>query len=190
MSESSNRRFETEVLCHLDIIYRIAVKLCGSAHEAEDLVQETFLRAYRSFGRFELRAFGAKPWLIKILHNVFYSRRAHAARSPTLFEDLSLDDLAAELEPDRGLLSAGEIVNWDRFDDELRRALLSLTPEYREVIVLWALADLSYQEIADVLGCAIGTVMSRLYRSRKKLTESLREFASDRGLDRGADARP
>jgi len=143
MSEKSNRRFEQDVLCHLDIIYRMAVKLTGSPDEAEDLVQETFLRAHRSFARFEMRAYGAKPWLIKILHNVFYSCRANAARAPTLFDDLSLDDLAAELRPEADWLSAGEVVDWDRFDDELRRALLDLSPEYREVIILWALADLT-----------------------------------------------
>lgn len=189
MSEKPDRRFEQEVLCHLDIVYRMAVKLTGDPSEAEDLVQDTFLRAHRSFAKFELREYGAKPWLLKILHNAFYSRRTKSARAPTLFDDLSFDDLASELRPDTDWLSVGEVVNWDQFDDELRSALLALSPEYREVIVLWALADLSYQEIADAIGCAIGTVMSRLYRARKKLSEQLCEFAADRRLDRGADAR-
>jgi len=71
MSGKPDQRFEREVLCHLDIVYRMAVKLTGNPSEAEDLVQDTFLRAHRSFARFELREYGAKPWLLKILHNAF-----------------------------------------------------------------------------------------------------------------------
>ncbi len=187
MSDKSNRRFEQEVLCHLDIVYRMAVKLCGRPVEAEDLVQETFLRAHRSFSKFELREYGAKPWLIKILHNVFYTNRERAARAPTLFDDLSLDDIAADLQPASDWPDVADGVNWDNFDEELRNALLELSPEYREVIVLWALGDLSYQEIADVMECAIGTVMSRLYRARRKLADALSDFATERRIERGLD---
>lgn len=188
MSDKSNRRFEQEVLCHLDIVYRMALKLCGRATEAEDLVQETFLRAHRSFAKFEMREYGAKPWLIKILHNVFYTRRERASRAPTLFDDLSLDDIAADLQPAADWPDLSDGVDWDKFDEELRNALLELSPEYREVIVLWALGDLTYQEIADVMGCAIGTVMSRLYRARRKLAVSLSDFAADRRLEHGSES--
>ncbi len=180
MSAKISRQFEEVVLCHLDLVYRMAMKLSGDPHEAEDLVQETFLRAHKAFARFELREYGAKPWLLRILHNVFYTRCGRASKAPTLLEDLSLDDIAAELEQ-RPLRSftPGD-VDWEQFDEELKTAVLSLSPEYRSVIVLWALGDLSYKEIAKALGCALGTVMSRLYRARQHLGEALGGYASDR----------
>jgi len=185
MAEPAARQFSELVMPHLDLVYRIACKLAGSRHEADDLVQETFLRAYRSFGQFELREYGAKPWLLKILHNVFFTRRGQAGRAPTLMEDLSLDDFAAELEQKPfPTLPAGEM-DWEHFDEELKRAVEDLAPEYRSVLLLWALGDLSYKEIADVLGCALGTVMSRLYRARQQLSGVLADYAVERGIRKG-----
>lgn len=176
------RQFNDLALPHLDVVYRVALKLCGRASEADDLVQETFLRAYRSFQTFELRDYGAKPWLLKILHNVYFTRRGQHQRAPALLEDVGIDDVAAavEMEP-IGPLGLGEM-NWEGFDDELKHAVEKLAPEYRSVLTLWALGDLSYKEIADVLDIALGTVMSRLYRARKQLTETLKEYAVKRGI--------
>lgn len=178
----ATRQFNELALPHLDVVYRVAVKLSGKAAEADDLVQETFLRAFRSFGSFELREYGAKPWLLKILHNVFFTRRGQEQRGPSLLEDVGVDDVAAgELVEPIGPLGIGEM-NWEGFDEELKHAVEKLAPEYRSVITLWALGDLSYKEIADVLGVALGTVMSRLYRARKQLTESLKGYAERRGI--------
>jgi RNA polymerase sigma-70 factor (ECF subfamily) len=182
MPDQAARQFNELVLPHLDLVYRIAFKLAGSPHEAEDLVQETFFRAYRSFGQFELREYGAKPWLLKILHNAFFTRRGQQNRAPSLMEDLSLDDFAAELEGKPfDTLVPGQM-DWENFDDELKGAVESLAPEYRSVLLLWALGDLSYKEIAQVLGCALGTVMSRLYRARRQLSQVLAEYAIQRGI--------
>ena len=188
MTSKITRRFEEVVLCHLDLVYRMAMKLTGDPHESEDLVQETFLRAHRAFGNFELREYGAKPWLLRILHNVFYTRCGQAGRAPSLLDDLSLDDIAAELEQPPPSFRADE-VDWEQFEEELKTAVMALSPEYRSVIVLWALADLSYKEIAGVLGCALGTVMSRLYRARQQLGESLSEYATDRRIRTRSEAR-
>lgn len=176
------REYEQVVLCHLDLVYRMAVKLTGDPHEAEDLVQETFLRAHRAFDRFELREYGAKPWLLRILHNVFYTRCGTTGKSPTLIDDLSLDDIAAELEQASVHSFAKGEVDWDQFDEELKAAVMTLAPEYRSVLLLWSLNDLSYKEIAKVLGCALGTVMSRLFRARQQLGEALGEYAARRGI--------
>ena len=177
-------RFEEVALCHLDLVYRVARKLVGDPHEAEDLVQETFLRAHWAFGRFELREFGAKPWLLKILHNVFFSKRSRDAKAPTLLSDMSFDDFASELRGDPlPVLAGGDApINWENFDEELKRAVESLAPEYRAVIILWALESLSYKEIAHVLGCALGTVMSRLHRARRQLVKALGDYATERGF--------
>ncbi|MFQ5429069.1 MAG: RNA polymerase sigma factor [Phycisphaerae bacterium] len=182
MPSEITRSFEEVVLCHLDLVYRMSMKLAGDPHEAEDLVQETFLRAHRAYSNFELREYGAKPWLLRILHNVFFTRCGRAGRAPSLLEDLSLDDIAAELEHKPLAPLAADDVDWEQFDEELKAAVLALAPEYRSVIVLWALSELSYKEIARVLGCALGTVMSRLYRARQQLGDSLSEFAKERRI--------
>ena len=143
----SNReeRFEHVVMPHLDAVYRMARRLSGNEAEAEDLVQETFLRAHRAFDTFELRKYGAKPWLLKILHNAFYTRMGKKSRQPSLMDDISFDDFAAELDqPPASELGSGE-VNWDDFDEELKSAVLAIAPDYREVLLLWSLEDLSYK---------------------------------------------
>ncbi len=182
MDRDAARQFTELVLPHLDVVYRVALKLSGRTAEADDLVQETFLRAFRSFQSFELREYGAKPWVLKILHNVFFTRRGQEQRGPSLLDDFGVDDVAAgEMVEPIGPLGIGEL-NWEGFDEELKHAVERLAPEYRSVITLWALGDLSYKEIADVLGVALGTVMSRLYRARKQLTETLKEYAESRGI--------
>ncbi len=182
MASKIAREFEDAVLCHMDLVYRMAVKLTGDLHEAEDLVQETFLRAHRAFEKFELREYGAKPWLLRILHNVFYTRCGQANRAPSLMEDLSLDDIAVELEQHPLPAFSMEDSHWDGFEEELKSAVLCLAPEYRSVIVLWALGELSYKEIAKALRCPIGTVMSRLYRARQQLGAMLKDFAEARRI--------
>lgn len=181
-SDHRTRDFERVALCHLDLVYRMALQLSGDSHVAEDLVQETFLRAHRAFDRFELREYGAKPWLLRILHNVFFTRCGASGRAPTMSEDMSLDDLAAELELSPVKLSEVGEPDWEQFDEELKAAVLALPPDHRAVLLLWALGDLSYKEIAKVLGCAMGTVMSRLFRARQQLGAALAEFAATRGV--------
>jgi RNA polymerase sigma-70 factor (ECF subfamily) len=174
--------FRQTVLCHSDLVFRVAVRLCGEATEAEDLVQETFLRAHRAFDRFDLRDHGAKPWLLKILHNVVRTRRSKVRRQPTLLEDVNFDDFAAELEREPLPRLADGQMRWEGFDDELKRAVEGLIPEYREVLLLWALGDLSYKQIADIADVPIGTVMSRLYRARQQLCQELATYAAGRRI--------
>lgn len=177
MSGNSSTRFEAVALSHLDLVYRVARCLAGNAHEAEDLTQETFLRAHRAFSKFDLRAYGAKPWLLRILHNVYLTRRGQSHRGPSLLDDVSLDDFASEIEQEPEALLTGEDVNWEEFDEEVKAAVEKLPSEYKTVLLLWSLGDLSYKEIAHVLECAMGTVMSRLYRARQMLNASLAEYA-------------
>lgn len=174
--------FSELILCHLDLVYRVALKLTGDEHEAQDLTQEVYLRAHRSADKFELREYGAKPWLLKILHNAYFSRRGQMRRGPAMASDLSLDDFEAELEAERHPPVVDGGMNWEGFDEELKQAIESLSPEYRSVILLWALGDLSYKEIGRVLGCAIGTVMSRLHRARQQLNQALGGYAEERGV--------
>ena len=169
--------FETVVMPHLDAVYRMARRLARVPADAEDLVQETYLRAFRAFESFQLRDYGARPWLMKILHNCFYSRVGRESKAPALIEDSSFDDFAGGDGPaPDGKTDAGEI-DWDLFDEEIKNAIGELPAEFSEPLVLWAMEELSYKEIAEVCDVPIGTVMSRLHRARKLLHDHLADYA-------------
>lgn len=180
MDANERARFEQLTLPHLDRLHGLARTLVRDPAEADDLVQETYVRAFRGFANFELREYGARPWLMRILCNVFYSSRGRRRREPTLAEDLNFDDLVHEVaDPLLEPLTA-EDLNWDHFDEELKHAVQELQVEHQTVLLLWAIDRLTYREIAEVCGCPIGTVMSRLYRARQFLCRRLRDFVHDR----------
>ncbi|RME41351.1 MAG: sigma-70 family RNA polymerase sigma factor [Planctomycetota bacterium] len=182
MDASVRERFEAIAMPHLDVVYRVARMLADSEADAEDLVQETFIRAYRAFDRFELREYGAKPWLLRILHNVFYTAKGRQRRSPTLLDDVDFDHFADELNTlGEDPLTLAEM-DWEQFDEELKTAVEGLQPEYRSVLLLWAIEGLSYRGIAEICDCPIGTVMSRLYRARQLVGRELGEYARERGI--------
>lgn len=178
MDSNPRERFEAIALPHLDAVFRMACALAGSDVEAEDLVQETFLRGFRAFDTFELREYGARPWLLRILHNVFYTSKTRDRRVPTLLDDVDFDHFADELDEGEIPVSV-DAMDWDRFDEEVKRAVLELQPEYRFVLLLWAIEGLTYREIAEVCHCALGTIMSRLYRARQLLSRRLRGYARE-----------
>lgn len=168
----------------MDSVYRMAMHLSRNPDDASDLVQETYLKAFKSEGRFELRDHGIRPWLFKILHNHFYTKVKKKNREPTLG-----DEVIGELQG--GVL--GEVdqpppawdlahLDWEQVDDRLKHAIDELPDHYREVLLLWAVEGLKYREVAEVLDVALGTVMSRLYRARGILAESLSGLAKEHGL--------
>ena len=168
----------------MDSVYRMAMHLSRNPDEAADLTQETFLKAFKAEDRFELRDHGIRPWLFKILHNAFYSRIAKKKREPTVADDL-LTDAGSELDSPPPAWDL-ESLDWEQVDDRLKHAVAELPEHYREVLLLWAVEGLKYREIADVLGVALGTVMSRLYRARSILSEKLAELAAEHGIAVGA----
>ncbi|HEY3242035.1 MAG TPA: sigma-70 family RNA polymerase sigma factor [Phycisphaerae bacterium] len=176
------KRGEDLVLPHLPSIYRLARHLADDETDADDLVQETCLRALRAVDQFELRACGPKPWLLKILHNVFYTRCAAERRRPAPLDDATLDGTPPMRISLTEQACSGRQVNWDLFDERVKAAVAALAPEFREVLLLWALEDLSYKEIAAACGCPLGTVMSRLHRARQVLMPVLREVAVERNM--------
>lgn len=177
-------QFEAVALPHLDAILRFARALVANESEAHDLVQETFVRAFRAFHRFELREYGPKPWLLRILHNVFYTAKGRQGREPTLLNDVDFDHFEGEKNASAMLPPSIHRIDWEAFDEEIKAAISELRPEFRVVLLLWAIEGLSYREIAVVCDCALGTVMSRLYRARHALREQLKAYAQDRGLGR------
>lgn len=177
----SREQFERLSLEHLDMLYRIARRLTrGNVSAAEDLVQETYLRAFRAQEGFDLHEqYGMKPWLLRIMHNLHFSRAGREKRQPTAIDDEHLaslpDHQSADTSSMAGLpLSAG---SFEGMDERLVQAMSDLPEEYQTVLMLWAIDELSYKEIAAAVDVPIGTVMSRLHRARQRLAEQLQDFA-------------
>jgi RNA polymerase sigma factor (sigma-70 family) len=167
--------FEQVVLPHLRAAYNLARWLCRNDHDAEDIVQEAYLRAFRSFGTFH--GDNARPWLLAIVRNATYTwlrqNRGHEL-DRSFDEETSADGEGASVTMLSPPDSNPESI-LARSDDKglLNRALEMLPVEFREVLVLRELEDLSYKEIARIAEIPIGTVMSRLSRARKSLGECL-----------------
>jgi RNA polymerase sigma-70 factor, ECF subfamily len=161
-------RFRDLALPHLDDVYTLARYLLGNAADADDAVQECYLRAFRHFHTY--RGPQIKPWLFAILRNVCHAARARAAAAPQSAANLpdDIDESAIPVWNEKQETPEGEVLR--RHDAETIRKLVAALPTpFREVIVLREMEDLSYREIADVVGAPVGTVMSRLARARAML---------------------
>jgi RNA polymerase sigma-70 factor, ECF subfamily len=181
--DSSRDAFASEALPHLDQIHGAAMFLCRDAQAAADLVQETYLRAFRFFHQFEPGT-NCRAWLLTILHNTFRNlyRAQRRARS-----EVDVDDPVTALE----VATAGGVDNdpqtlvlAEMVDQEIVEALAELPEDFRSAIVLIDLQGLTYEEGARVLDCPIGTVRSRLSRARRQLEGKLAGYARGRGLRR------
>lgn len=177
MGSADSKSFEALALPHLDIVYRVARRLVRNDHEAEDLVQETYFKAYRAFDSFEMREFGIRPWLLKILNNTFLNRQAREKRAPKATDQQTLEETQAS---DAAVVPLE--LDFENIDEEVKQAIDELAPEFRTVLLMWATSEFSYQEIADALGVPIGTVMSRLHRARQQLMRALSTYASQQRL--------
>ncbi len=176
--------FHKLALAELDSVHRMAFHLCRKADDVSDLVQETFLRALKAEPSFELRERGIRPWLFKILHNIFYTKMGRDRREPTLADDLRHESVASELDNPAPCWDLASL-DWEQVDDRLKSAIDKLDDRYREVLLLWAVEGLKYREVADVLNVPLGTVMSRLYRARSILSEQLADVAQEHGISVG-----
>ena len=167
---NSRARFEQVVLPHLDAAYNLARWLTWNEHDAEDVVQEAYLRAWKFFGSFH--GGESRSWLLTIVRHTCYTWLQHnrAHELTTVFDEAhhSVEDAAAN--PETLLLQSAE-------QQILRQALEALPVEFREVVVLRELEGLSYKEIAAITEVPLGTVMSRLARARKRLQQGLAALA-------------
>lgn len=173
--------FEQLALEHLDALHRMAFKLCRRADAAEDLVQETYLRAFRAAGTFNERGGGIRAWLFTILHHVHFSKGAREARAPQALPEIfgvdARETIPDEPPPAWDLRS----LNWEHVDERLKTAIEELPDEQRVVLLLWGVENMKYREIAGIVGVPVGTIMSRLHRARQTLAKSLEEFRDDLG---------
>jgi RNA polymerase sigma-70 factor (ECF subfamily) len=155
----------------------VARRLTHDAVRAEDLVQETYLRAFRARDDFDLQEYGIRPWLVRIMHNLHFSRSQREKRQPVAVDDTHLDATSsAGTEANAGVRLL-DPASFEGMDERLVHAIEELPQEYQTVLMLWAVEEFSYKEIAESLEVPIGTVMSRLHRARQRLAEKLQDFA-------------
>jgi RNA polymerase sigma-70 factor (ECF subfamily) len=167
--------FEEMVTAHLDALYRTALRLTGRPQDAEDLVQETYLRAWRSLHTYKPGT-NPKAWLFRILHNARIDRYRASTRAVQTVDEIEGQDPAFVVnETPESLVLAGVM------EPEIRQALMDLPEVFRSCVTLADLEGFSYQEIADILGIPRGTVMSRLFRGRRAMRKALAKYGREHG---------
>jgi RNA polymerase sigma-70 factor (ECF subfamily) len=176
--EEHRQIFEREILAQLDTVYRVARRLTGNTAEAEDLTQETMLKAFRAWQHYQPGT-NARAWLLTILRNTFINQYRRVGNRPAAVDVDAIEGyhVFREVQPadPEGAFFA-QIV-----DDEVLRAIDELPDEFRETLVLSDVEDLTYAEIAEILGVPVGTVKSRLFRARQQLQRRLYEYALEMG---------
>ena len=176
--------FERQALVHLDSLYGAAYRLTRNPRDAEDLVQDSLLRAYRFWDSFQQDS-NCKAWLLRIVTNTFINEYQRKKRSREVLDAATAEQDATDgvlvhaaandkQSPERALLQQS-------VSDDVQRALDQLPDDFRTAVILCDMQGLSYKEIAEIMECPVGTVMSRLFRGRKLLAAALREFAVSEG---------
>ncbi|WP_148574669.1 sigma-70 family RNA polymerase sigma factor [Nocardioides caldifontis] len=183
-AEQRTLRFERDALPFLDQLYSAAMRMTRNPADAEDLVQETFAKAYASFHQFK-EGTNLKAWLYRILTNTFINsyRKKQREPQPSLAEDVEDWQLArAESHTSSGLKSA-EAEALERLpDSDVKEALSKLPEDFRLAVYLADVEGFPYKEIAEIMDTPIGTVMSRLHRGRRQLRSMLTDYARERGM--------
>jgi RNA polymerase sigma-70 factor, ECF subfamily len=181
------KAFEREALPHMDALYRTALRMTKNQNDAEDLVQEAYVKAYRFWDKFEPGS-NCRAWLFKIMTNIFINDYRSKSRTPVSVNVDDIDDnflygqlanLGPEDNPERRLFAK-------IFDDDIKKAIEELPDDFRLVVVLSFLEGFSYQEIADIADLQLGTVKSRLHRGRKLLQKQLYDYATRNGYIKDA----
>jgi RNA polymerase sigma-70 factor, ECF subfamily len=183
--------FERQALVHIDALYGAAYRLTRNPRDAEDLVQDALLRAYRFWDSFQQDS-NCKAWLLRIVTNTFINEYQRRKRTREVLDAASAEQDATDgvlvqatagdkLSPDQALLSSS-------VSDDVQRALDALPDDFRTAVILCDMQGLSYKEIAEIMETPVGTVMSRLFRGRKLLAAALKEFAVAEGYVRPTPA--
>jgi len=175
--------FEREALPHMDALYNFALRMTGDPDEANDLLQETYLKAYRFFDKFE-QGTNCKAWLFRIMKNSFINIYRRTSKEPAKVDYNDVEEFyhsirAESTDPN----DLEQKIFSNILDDDVSTALEALPEEFRTVVILCDIEGFTYEEIADFVECPIGTVRSRLHRGRKMLRTRLYDYATQRGFE-------
>ncbi len=175
--------FQALAFEHVDSLYNTALRMTKNALDAEDLLQDVYLRAFRFFHRFE-KGTNFKAWIFKILTNTYINQYRKKINKPYHVDlekiKYNYDNKEATVQTSS---QESERLDYETlFDDEIKNALQQIPDEFRVVVLLADVESFSYKEVAKIIGCPIGTVMSRLSRGRKQLQNYLREYATKGGF--------
>lgn len=187
--EDKTRDFESAALEHIDSLFNVGMRMTRNREEAEDLVQETYLKVHRFSHTFK-EGSNLKAWLFKILRNTFINSFRKKIREPKEVHYNEIEDfylynkIKTDKANDVNLSSEGSSV-YEFLEDEVKNAVDNLPLAFKEAILYSDIEELSYGEISEIIGCPIGTVKSRLFRARKLLQKSLWNYANERGYLQG-----
>lgn len=175
--------FEKEAMPHMPLLRNYAIKITGDEDNADDLLQETYMRAFRFFNKFE-KGTNCKAWLFRIMKNLFINSYRKNQKTPNQVDYSEIENFYENIKSDRlDSSDLQEITFNNLLDDEVTNALNSLQDDFKTVIILCDIEGLSYEEIADFVQCPVGTVRSRLHRGRKLLQQKLKKYAEKKGYD-------
>jgi RNA polymerase sigma-70 factor (ECF subfamily) len=184
-TKKKHTEFEAEALPHMDVLYNFALRTTGNEDDARDLLQETYLKAYRFWDKYE-KGTNIRAWLFRIMKNSYINRYRKETKEP---DKVDYDDIenfyntirAESTDPN----DLQEQLYGNLLGDEVTKALQSLPDDFRTVVILCDIERLTYEEIAEFVECPIGTVRSRLHRGRKLLQAKLFEYAKQQGMIKG-----
>lgn len=181
LQNNRHRQFEKEMMPYMDMLYSYAYYLSGNREQANDILQDTYLKAFRFYDKFE-RGTNAKAWLYRIMKNTYINEYRRTHRLPEIVEydeQISSYQMTGGSSPASNDLRA--MLETQTFDDDIAGAIAALPEKFKSVIVLRDIEELPYEEIAEALEIPIGTVRSRLHRARAILFDRLQEYARDKG---------
>lgn len=181
-TKSLHKEFEQEAIPHMDILYNYALRMTSNADDAHDLLQETFLKAYRFWDKYE-KGTNVRAWLFRIMKNTYINLYRKAVKEPDTvdYNDIqNFYNIIRENSSDANDLQ--EKLFGHLLDDDITKALESLPEEFRTVVILCDIEELTYEEIAEFVECPVGTVRSRLHRGRKLLYAKLFDYAKKKGF--------
>lgn len=192
-NQDKKKRFEALFLPLMDSLYNLALRMTKNSNDAEDLVQETYLKAFRFFDHFR-EGTNARAWIITILTNTFRTKYRKDQKEPSIvdFDAVEnfflVDEIKSHLQPGdksqaRGTEAITEFLR-SYVSDDIIKALENIPEQFRLAVLLSDVEKFNYQEIADITGASVGTVKSRIFRGRKLLQKQLYEFARARGIIR------
>ncbi len=175
------KEFQGEAIPHMDFLYNYALRMTYNAADAEDLVQETFMKAYRFWDSYE-KGTNIRAWLFRIMKNAYINRYRKEKKEP---ETVEYDDVQNYYNNVRdSSVESGDVQHTlfgKLLDDQVAKAVADLPDDFRTIVILCDIEELTYEEVAEFVDCPIGTVRSRLHRGRKLLRARLLEYAKKRG---------